>query len=465
MFGITVLAAYAVLMLAATLLLTKRETSSLAFHVGDRNINPIMAGFSIAASWIWAPALFTASQQAYSNGIAGLFWFSVPNVLCLLLFIPFAKKIRDVYPNGVTLSGFMGEKYGKRTKGVYLFQLGALAILSTGVQLLAGSKILSTITGIPFWVFTILLAVVAYSYSQFSGIKASIITDVIQMVLILATLAIVLPWLVCKTGNISTIMNGIGGISGEYSSLVNSSGINVMFSFGIPTTVGLISGPFGDQTFWQRTFAMRKDGIGKAFSLGAVLFALVPIGMGAIGFLAAGTGFEANDAGIVNYEFISQVLPAWILVPFLFCVISGLLSTVDSNLCSAASLTTDFVAGESLTEAGKVRMSKGVMVALLAMGIAIANIPGLTVTHLFLFYGTLRASTLLPTVLTLAGRKLDGKGVFTGVVVAMIVGLPIFAYGNLAGLAAWKAAGSLTTVLMSGAVALAMSRPKEVAVR
>lgn len=461
-FGLSILAAYAVFMLAATLLLTEREHSALAFHVADRNIGPIMAAFSIAASWIWAPALFTASQQAYSNGIAGLFWFSVPNVLCLILFIPFAKKIRKVYPDGVTLAGFMGLKYGERSRGIYLFQLGALAVLSTGVQLLAGSKILSAITGMPFWVFTVLLAVVAFSYSQFSGIKASVVTDVIQMVLILSTLAFVVPWLTKSTGSISTIIDGFGGISGEYSSLVSSSGINVMFGFGIPTAVGLISGPFGDQTFWQRTFAMRKDGIGKAFSLGAFMFALVPIGMGAIGFLAAGNGYAASDAGMVNYEYIANTLPSWVLIPFLFCVISGLISTVDSNLCSAASLTTDFMAGEKLDDAGKVRLSKGVMIVLLILGIAIANIPGLTVTHLFLFYGTLRASTLFPTVLTLSGKKLSGNGVFTGVLTAMIVGLPIFAYGNLAGLAAWKTAGSLTTVLLSGIVALAMSRRMEV---
>ena len=78
--------------------------------------------------------------------------------------------------------------------------------------------------------------------------------------------------------------------------------------------------------------------------------------------------------------------------------------------------------------------------------------------YLFLFYGTLRASTLLPTVMTLLGKKLTGKGVFVGVLTALCVGLPIFAYGNLAGLPAVKAAGSLTTVLSSGIVAAIASR-------
>ena len=107
-----------------------------------------------------------------------------------------------------------------------------------------------------------------------------------------------------------------------------------------------------------------------------------------------------------------------------------------------------------------IKTSRRVMLALLFVSIAIANIPGLTVTHLFLFYGTLRASTLLPTVLTLLDKKLSANGVFAGVVAALCVGLPIFAAGNLMNHAVLKTVGSLTTVLMSGIVAWIVSRKK-----
>ena len=56
------------------------------------------------------------------------------------------------------------------------------------------------------------------------------------------------------------------------------------------------------------------------------------------------------------------------LVPFLFMVISGLLSTVDSNLCAAASLTTDWMTGEG---ADNIRASRRVMLALL---LALGNV-------------------------------------------------------------------------------------------
>lgn len=98
------------------------------------------------------------------------------------------------------------------------------------------------------------------------------------------------------------------------------------------------------------------------------------------------------------------------------------------------------------------------MVALLAVGIAIANIPGLTVTHLFLFYGTLRSSTLLPTILTLKGVKFSPKGIQYGVVAALAVGLPIFAYGTVLNSGPYKTLGSLATVLLGGIVGMMVTK-------
>ena len=98
------------------------------------------------------------------------------------------------------------------------------------------------------------------------------------------------------------------------------------------------------------------------------------------------------------------------------------------------------------------------MILLLAVGIVIANIPGLTVTHLFLMYGTLRASTLLPTVLTLRGSELKPVGIVMGIITALVIGLPVFTYGNIQGIAIYKTMGSILTVVLSGAVSILLSK-------
>lgn len=450
--GIFILLAYAVIMVDATVLFTKKSTGS-DFHVGDRKMSTLPAAMSIAATWIWAPALFTSAEKAYSNGIPGLFWFLIPNVLCLILFVPFAKKIRQRMPHGLTLSGFMGETYGSaKVKGIYGIQLAGLTILSTAVQLLAGGHVLSTATGIPFTAVTIILAIVAFSYAQFSGIKASVLTDAIQMVFLLIACVIFVPWALRMPGGLESLKTGLSGFSGEYAHIFDEKGYQVFLAFGLPTAIGLISGPFGDQCFWQRAFSIDQKKIGKAFILGALMFAVIPLSMGILGFIAAGSGFRATDTGIVNFELILHLFPDWVILPFLFMLISGLLSTVDSNLCAIASLTTDW---EATDKRYAPRLS---MAILLILGVLIANIPGLTVTHMFLIYGSLRATTLMNTVMTLCDIKLSGKGIVCGIAASMLTGVPAFAYATINNLALLKSITSLYTVLSAGIISLLISR-------
>jgi Na+/proline symporter len=450
MYAVITLIAYAAVMLIITHFFTKKDETAEGYLVGNRNNGVIKSALSIAATWIWAPALFVSAEKAYTNGIPGLFWFLAPNALCLILFIPFVKRIREQLPQGITLSGYMAKKYrSKKVKGIYTFQLGALSLLSTAVQLLAGSKILSVMTGCPFLVMTVILAAIGFFISQFAGLKSSVNTDAFQMVFMLIASAGFLLFTLLHGGNTQGLLNGFAGVTGDYTSLFSGKGLDVLLSFGIPTTIGLLSGPFGDQSFWQLGYSVKRK-VGAAFTLGAFLFALVPLAMGFIGFIAAGAGYNITDISMVNFQVITQTFPLWACMPFLFMALSGLLSTVDSNLCSISALAAD---GRKTFD---INLSRIAMVCLLAAAVLIANIPGLTVTHLFLFYGTFRASTLLPTVLTLKGARMTANGVFWGILFALLVGYPIFAYGNIANIALWKTVGSLTTVLSSGLVALAL---------
>ncbi len=455
MYGLLVLLIYTALMLGATFLLSRKAGTAESFHVADRRLGLWQSAMSIAATWIWAPALFTSAEKAYTTGWPGLFWFLVPNVLCLLVFVPFAQRIRVQMPEGVTVSGYMAEHYrSKPVHGVYLFELSTLTVLSTAVQLLAGAKILAAVTGWPFWLLTVMLAAIAFSYSQYSGIRASVLTDSLQMLLMLGCCALLVP-LALRGNGAGSLVKGLAGATGEFTRLLDKNGLTVLLSFGLPSAIGLLAAPFGDQCFWQRAFSIRKDKMGKAFRLGALLFAVVPLSMGLLGFVAAGSGFTAADSGMVGFELVQSIFPAWVMLPFLFMLISGLLSTVDSNLCAAASLTSDF--------GGSMKAAKGSVLLVLALAILIANIPGLTVTGLFLVYGALRSTTMLPTVLTLKGKALSARGVFAGVLASLVIGMPIFIVGTITGNAALKTTGSLCAVLLSGVVSLAVSRRGEVA--
>ena len=53
--------------------------------------------------------------------------------------------------------------------------------------------------------------------------------------------------------------------------------------------------------------------------------------------------------------------------------------------------------------------------------------------------------------------RLNAKGIIAGVVAALAVGLPVFAYGSVLNSGPYKTLGSLLTVLLSGIIALTAS--------
>lgn len=89
--GLVTLAAFAVVMISLVFLLTRKQIGSRdAFLVARRNVGWFRGSLSMAVSWVWAPAVFIASQQAYTQGIAGAFWFIIPNVVFSFVFAPLA---------------------------------------------------------------------------------------------------------------------------------------------------------------------------------------------------------------------------------------------------------------------------------------------------------------------------------------------------------------------------------------
>lgn len=66
--GLIILGIYAAAMMAATVIFTKKENNVERFCVGSRKENWVVSALSIAATWIWAPALFVSTEKAYTTG-------------------------------------------------------------------------------------------------------------------------------------------------------------------------------------------------------------------------------------------------------------------------------------------------------------------------------------------------------------------------------------------------------------
>ena len=445
--GYILMISYGLFMFGLSYFYLKGSKTNTNFLVADRKVGFLRSGFSTAATWIWAPALFIASQKAYQQGLPGVFWFTFPNILCLCIFAYFAHYLRKKFKNGFTLAQYMNVRHSRRVQILYIISLSALSICQFAVQLLAGGAVVTYLTGIDFTIVTIILTAIALSYSFVSGIRASIMTDVWQMIIILVVVLVVVPLVYVKGGGHEVLVKGIGGISGEFTNVFDPG---VAWSFGVVVTIGLLAGPFGDQSFWQRAFTTKQNEVKKSFLLSALVFGVVPIFTSIIGFMGAGLGIDAgNKAQLINIITVSELLPKAILIPFVWMLLSGLVSTLDSGLCAISSIAStdlDMKAKNKLTRA------RSGMVLLAIGGIIIANIPDMKILYLFIFYGTLRASTLLPTIYTIINKKVSETGMFYGICTSLGFGVPVFAFAKFNGLTDLAVWSSIFVVTASGVI-------------
>lgn len=417
------------------------------FLVANRSIKVWTAALSIAATWIWAPALFVAAQQAYLNGFWGLFWFTVPNVFALVFFAGFALTLRERIPMGYTLSGYMKERYSKKTQHAYHAQLLIQDVAAFAVQLVAGGAIIAGITGWSYHLIVVLMSAIVLGYSLIGGLKASIFTDHVQMIIIaLVIIGISIP-IVLFSGGLSNIANGLGGIN-------NPDPIMLMLSFGIPSAIILLSGPFGFSAFWQRGLAIKNpEDVKKSYRLGAGIFAIVPVGLGLVGFAAAGVNLAVEDVQLTNLTAVQEFLPSWVVIPFTLAILMGLMSTLDSSLSGASS-----VWGHDFSDSYSHTKAQIGMVVIAGLATLVAFIPGITILYLWFFYGTSRAATMMPTILTLTKGKISKQitdtGMFYGIVSALVFGAPVMIYGQI--IKSWQIGltGSLSAVLLSAGIVL-----------
>ena len=157
--------------------------------------------------------------------------------------------------------------------------------------------------------------------------------------------------------------------------------------------------------------------------------------MGLLGFVAAGSGMKIDNVGVTNALVIAEFLPAGAAVFFMFMVFAGLVSILDSQFASVANMTghdiyNKFKVGK--TAGGEIHWARYGMIALAVLALIVANIPGMTLVYLFLFFAVLRASVWLPSMITfLKPGLITERGMFWGILICATIGEILFVSGKL----------------------------------
>ena len=428
---------FALFMIGLVWFKTHQEKHADGFLVADRNVGTWQGAFSIAVSWVWAPAVFICSLQAYTQGLAGIFWFTVPNVLCFFVFAIVAIRLKKLMPEGYTLPEFIWKRF-EGSKPVHIaflmiafgYQLGAIII-----NAVAGGALLHLASGIDIQMAMGGMIFVALAYSLLGGLKASIFTDIVQMLMILVFGFILVPWAIFMSGGIGSITDGLAGITGEHGNILHPW---VAYTMGIPLTISLIAGPISDQMFYQRAMAVKKDNVVAVFVRGGLLFALVPIVLSLLGFigvtLANTQGLVIDDPQMVAPIVIDTLLPKFGLYLFILMAFAGLCSTMDSAFCGMSALGSVDIfkrykdkkpSDKQMLNSARLFMIAG---AVLGGGIAMMEPKLLWV---FFIYGALAATGLVPTIVSLFWERIMAKDVFIAIVMSLVVSLPLSVYANI----------------------------------
>src|ERR1035437_1411007 len=434
--------------------------TQIGFLKAGSNVPWHLGSLSIAASWIWAPALFVSVQKAYELGIPGIFWFTFPNIIALIVFVWLGPKIRKRLPGGYTLPDWIKYRFSdQRVHKIYLIIYFWYQVMAVTVQVFVGGLLLSYLTSIPLNLVMILLAGLVLSYSIISGLRASIVTDCLQMFLILGAVFIIIPWVYKAGGGWDAVSKGLGGLVHQK----NIFNWKITYSFGIVTTIGLIAGSISDQQYWQRSFAIKAKHLTLAFVVGGILFGIVPIMLSVLGFLGANPDLgismpEGVQLPMIGVSVVSKLLPNWALILFVIMLLSGLASTFDSGLCAGASLWAidsvklskdernvlnserlgtplddkELQIKKELDRKTPIR-SRQAMIGLTLLGLIVAllieYIPGFGLDKLWWVFNAIASMALVPTVLSLFWNRQSVKGVLLGFA-SSFIGIIFFIVGN-----------------------------------
>lgn len=356
-----------------------------------KNAKTLFYASSIASTWIWAPAIFVSSEKAYFQGLSGFLMFLVPNILTLVLFAYFAYLVRCKI-EGFTLLDAISSA-GKGQKNLHLTISGIVLICSTCVQILGLHTLFVSWFNISKIISAVVVSLLALLMVGKTGIKGSIQTDAIKYGIMLIVGLILLIYTYLD----STVLRLEG--------LNNSSSIDIWKSFGISTMIGLICAPYVDQTFWQRVFSIDKNKIIPTFILSSILFGLIPFIFGMIGFLQT----SSNSSWNISMAFQGGMLNSLLAI----CVIAALLSTLDSNLCAVSSIAIKEFNCSLIV--GRISM-----VLLLLFSSIIMITTNITITELFLIYGTIRTCVALPTILIILD-KYNSNRLFYSTLLCVII--------------------------------------------
>jgi len=340
----------------------------------------------------------------------------------MFFLIYLGKKIRKEFPKGSSLIEFMRKKFGKSLFKLILLMTIFYMFIFLCAEVTAVAVLINYISGTELWITALIVLLSTLTYTLYGGLRASIFTDNIQMVVIGVLLLVSLAYINSFTGS-------------EFSfEFINKNNPHLLSSSYIPSyTAGLTffiavaATNLFHQGNWQRVYAAKNfETLRKSLIISFFIIIPVVFYMGFTGMVA----FSIDPNTRPDLGFFTLLLKEQTELLALFVILLGLaltISTVDTLVNAISSLI--IVDGKATfnlnNKTNYLNLSKYVILFLSFISFIIAS-KGFDILYLFLLADLFCCAFVLTVFYSFYNKTINEKTAYISILIGLIGGFLMF---------------------------------------
>jgi len=392
------------------------------YITANRNIGLFSLTTSLTASALGAWILFGPASAATWGGIGAIIGYSLGTAFPMFFLIYLGKKIRKEFPKGSSLIEFMRKKFGKSLFKLILLMTIFYMFIFLCAEVTAIAVLINYISGTQLWITALVVLLSTLAYTLYGGLRASIFTDNIQMIVIGVLLFISLVYISSSTGSEFSF----DFIKEKNPQLLSSSYVP-SYTAGLTFFIAVSATNLFHQGNWQRVYAAKNFETLKK-SLIISFFIIIPIVfyMGFSGMVA----FSIDPTTRPDLGFFTLLLKDQTEILSVVVVILGLaltISTVDTLVNAISSLI--IVDGKATFNLDKktnyLNLSKYVILFLSFISFIVAS-KGFDILYLFLLADLFCCAFVITVFYSFYNKNINEKNAYISIIIGLIGGFLIF---------------------------------------
>ena len=401
---------------------SKKHRGLNNYLTANRNIGLFSLTTSLTASALGAWILFGPASAATWGGIGAVIGYSLGTAFPMFFLIYLGKKIRKEFPKGSSLIEFMRKKFGKSLYKLILLMTIFYMFIFLCAEVTAVAVLINYISGTELWITALIVLISTLAYTLYGGLRASIFTDNIQMVVIGVLLLISLTYINSFTGSEFSFEF----ISKKNAQLLSSSYIP-SYTAGMTFFIAVAATNLFHQGNWQRVYAAKNfETLRKSLIISSFLIIPIVFYMGFTGMVA----FSIDPTTRPDLGFFTLLLKEQTELLSLFVIVLGLaltISTVDTLVNAISSLIV--VDGKATFNFSKktnyLNFSKYIILFLSIICFVIAS-KGYDILYLFLLADLFCCAFVLTVFYSFYNKKINEKTAYISIIIGLTGGFLLF---------------------------------------